>query len=385
MKNFSFLPLLFIIVFLLPARITQAEQRPLIGAQISLLEADNLRDCKTYFKNLKSLGYNTIILRVFHNPGDRFHGLIKESTRNLKPEGVYFTTRQVPVIADILTPICKCAHQSGLIIFAWMNTLKADYNHKLKQKVLTLNQKSGEIEPEKNLLDPTSAENINFLIRLFADLASHPIDGILLQDDLMLRHNQGFKIANHKIVPDSSRLYNFSPQNRIKIESYKPYFKQWRKQQSFTLQTLANQIFTTCRKLKPTLLCAQNIHYEVIYKQDWGCDWFAWSRDALNRSTADYFMIMSYQERIRKELELISDHELSTVMQKIFTNALQWQQQRSKIIFKFETPLTTDSNKQRKKSLATLHKTITLARKNNRHELVLTPCNTLTTANSIKQ
>jgi hypothetical protein len=264
-----------------------------------------------------------------------------------------------------------------------MNTLKADYNHKLKQKVPTYNKKTGKIEPEKNLLEPSAAENINFLMRLFADLASHPIDGILLQDDLMLRHNQGYKLINNKVSPAPDKLYNFNPKNHTQIESYKPYFNIWREQQSFTLQTLANQIFSACRRIKPNLICAQNIHYEIIYNPAWGRDWFAWTKAALKTSTADYLMIMTYQERIRKELELKSDNELITEMNKIFTNALDWQLQKSKIIFKFTTPPLTSSHKQRERLLTTLNKTISQARQKNWPDLILTPCNNLIAARTI--
>ncbi len=384
MKKLFFLTLLFIISSLLStSRIVQAEQHPLIGAQISVLETGNLDSCEAYFKELKKLGYNAIILRVFHNRGDRFHELIKKSTRKLKPEGVYFNTKQVPVIADILTPACECAHRAGLKIFAWMNTLKADYNHELKDKVLAYNKKSGQIEAKKNLLDPVATENINFLTQLFADLASHPIDGILLQDDLMLRHNQGFILVNNRISPTPDKLYNFNSHNHTQIESYKPDFKQWRKQQALTLQSLANQIFSSCRRLKPNLICAQNVHYEIFYKQRWGRDWFAWTEAALKTSTADYLMIMTYQERIRKELELKSDNELTATMNTIFTNALHWQQLKPKILFKFTTPPLSSSQKQKKKLLKTLHKTITQARKKNWYDVVLTPCNNLTAARTI--
>ncbi len=386
MKNIFFLSLILILVSLLPARVIQAElYPPLIGAQISVLTPDSPAACAAYFRSLKKLGYNTIIFRVFHNRGDRFHGLVDETTRKLKAEGVYFKTSEVPVIADILTPVCEFAHQSGLKIFAWMNTLKADYSHQLKHKVLTCNQKTGKIEPEKNLLEPTAAENINFLLALFSDLAAHPIDGILLQDDLMLRHNQGFAIINHQVTPAPDRLYNFDPNHPGRIKSYKPEFKLWRQNQAVGLQTLANRIFAAGRKLKPKLLCAQNIHYEVFYKASWGRDWFAWTQTALRNSTADYLMVMTYQERIRKELELNTEDKLAGAMNQIFINARQWQPRKSKIIFKFSTPPAAASQKHKQKLLKTLHQTITQARRHHWPDLILTPCNTLTAAESIRR
>ena len=384
MKHY-YLIISLITLSLMAVNVTRAEQHPLIGAQISVLAADNLQDCENYFKSLKSLGYNTVIFRAFHNRGDRFHQLAAKSGRKLKPEGVYFATSRVPVIADILTPVCNCAHRSGLKIFAWMNTLKADYRHKLKHKLLTYDQKTGRIEPETNLLDPTDPENIDFLEQLFTDLAACLIDGILLQDDLMLRHNQGFKLVDHKPFPLPAEIYEFNPRNPTRIESYKPGFKQWRRQQALVLQNLANRIFAAARRVTPRLICAQNIHYEILYNPDWGRDWFAWNKTALAGSTANYLMVMSYQERIRRELKLDSDKELAAALDKIFTNALHWRQLKAQIVFKFTTPPTTALPKPKEKALATLHRTIDLARQRNQRSLVLTPCNNLPAAESIKE
>jgi len=94
---------------------------------------------------------------------------------------------------------------------------------------------------------------------------------------------------------------------------------------------------------------------------------------------------MTYQERIRKELELKSNSELAATMDKIFTNASHWQQLKPKIVFKFTTPPLTSSQKQRKRLLTTLHQTITHARQKNWPDLVLTPCNNLIAASAINE
>ena len=357
----------------------QAE--PLIGAQISVLEEENWRACEKYFNELKKTGYNCIILRVFHNRKDRFHNLVKEEDRIQNREGVYFNTDQAPVISDILTPACKGAHRAGLKVFAWMTTLHANYGHNSRPQVLSYDEKNGSIRAEENLLEPTAQENVNFLKKLFLDLAAYPIDGILLQDDLMLRHNQGFKQSNGSIIPNPKNLYQFTGKNQTQIDSYKPLFHNWRRQQALTLQEIANTIFTTCRALKPALLCAQNIHYELLYNNDWGRDWFASTPESLEASQADYLMVMAYQERIKRELELITERELSSTMLKIFENGLTYG--KKKIIFKFETPSPMIPHKQKLKLVATLQETIRNVRKKGWRDLILTPCNNLEAADCL--
>ena len=359
----------------------EAATRPpktLIGAQISILEGGNWRACEEYFHRLRKLGYNTIILRVFHNRGDRFHNPIEAATRKQILEGVYFSTDQVPVISDILTPACKSAHRAGLKIFAWMTTLKANYDRSLRPQVLNFDENSGSIKRENNLLDPTAPGNIDFLKKLFQDLAAYPIDGILLQDDLILRHNQGFALVNGTVIPDPKNIYQFTNRIEAEITAYRPPFYRWRQQQALTLQHLANTIFATCRSRRPELLCAQNIHYELLLNDDWGRDWFACTKESLAASKADYLMVMAYQERIRRELELPRGEELSSTMLRIFNDGLGDKKER--IIFKFETPNQENSLNQRLKSIATLQETIRNARKKGWRDLILTPCNNLEAA-----
>ncbi len=352
-------------------------RKPLIGAQISVLEGENWSICEDYFHTLKKLGYNTVILRVFHNHGDRFHNLVKKSARKQGLEGVYFDTDQAPVISDILTPACKSAHRAGLKIFAWMTTLKANYDRSLRPQVLSFDENQGKISRENNLLDPQAQENIVFLKQLYKDLATYPIDGILLQDDLILRHNQGFELVNNTIFPDPKNIYRITGRPHTEITAYKAPFYSWRQQQALKLQHLANEIFTTCRSLKPDLICAQNIHYELLYNADWGRNWFACTKESLATSKADYLMVMAYQERIRRELKLPLE-ELSSTMLKIFENGVSDEKER--IIFKFETPDQRVSRKQKLKSIATLQKTIQSARQKGWQDIILTPCNNLDTA-----
>ena len=372
---------IFIIAALFSPNRAYSNPPPLIGAQISVLEAADTKGCAIYFNQLRKLGYNTIILRVFHNRGDRFHGPVAEAARQRQPEGVYFANQQVPVVSNLLTPVCALAHEAGLQVMAWMTTLKADYSHTLKSTVLSYNETNGKVEAEARLLDPEANENIDFIIHLFTDLAAQPIDGILLQDDLMLRYKQGFQMEDDRVVPAPDKLYVFKRKNQKEIETLRPYFKKWRQHQALILQTLARRIFTACRRIKPNLICAQNVHYEVFLNENWGRDWFAMTKTALESSTADYLMVMTYQKRMIRELEL-KPGELNTVMEKIFTRGRNWQ--KTKLIFKFTTPQAQLPAAGRAASLATLHRVINQARRHNYFDLVLTPCNNLTAAAAIK-
>ena len=69
-------------------------------------------------KSLKEAGVDTLILRVFQNKGDRMYKFVNPH----REEGVYFKTRDAPVVDDILGKMVEMAHRNGLEIFAWMTT-----------------------------------------------------------------------------------------------------------------------------------------------------------------------------------------------------------------------------------------------------------------------
>ncbi|MBN2706201.1 MAG: hypothetical protein JXR89_07165 [Deltaproteobacteria bacterium] len=346
-----------------------ARQEKLIAAQISVIRETSWPAFQGYLEELKACGYNTIILRVFHNRGDRYHGPIGAEARNRFEEGVYFQNGALPVIADLLTPACAAAHRVGLRVIAWMTTLQAAYGQKVTPPLTGYDPVKDCLYEEKQLLDPSEISSRSFLLRIFRDLAAGPIDGVLLQDDLMLRHHQGFFKKIPELSPNPEELYRFSPDRR-KILAYRKRFFRWRNDQALILQALANAIFSACRQIRPGLICAQNVHYEPFLNQDWGRNWFACTPESLAASQADYLMVMAYQNRIKRELEL-ADDRLRPVMEKIFRQGRIFFP--DKAVFKFEVP--SPESKNRAALLTELKKTLRLAQAGGVQELVLSPCN----------
>ncbi|MEA3241057.1 MAG: hypothetical protein U9P37_05735, partial [Pseudomonadota bacterium] len=76
-------------------------QAPIIGAQISILKPQTQEERRYLFAQLRTSGFNTIIVRVFQNCSDRYHHVGKLSATAPK-EGVYFDTSLAPVISNLL-------------------------------------------------------------------------------------------------------------------------------------------------------------------------------------------------------------------------------------------------------------------------------------------
>jgi len=354
-------------------------QAPIIGAQISILKPQTREERRYLFAQLRTSGFNTIIVRVFQNCSDRYHHIGKLSTATPK-EGVYFDTSLAPVISNLLPDICQDAHAEGLRVFAWMTTLHANYHHKPLPKVYHYNLQSRGCQPT-DTLDPTAHENQEFLTALYRDLATNPIDGIMFQDDLELRHTEGFhpKQDEKGFYPEPATLYNFTV-NKNGITGYKPTFWKWSDKKARALQNLSNAIMAACRQVNQNLIFAQNIHYETLLNPQWGKAWFAEIPEVLNSSTADYFFVMAYQQQISRELNITSETELEELMQRLFKAGNILERGKQQVVFKLQAVDWKNENPLSSKKISSF---LQLLKKSHRNSVVMMPYNENLFAHSI--
>jgi biofilm PGA synthesis lipoprotein PgaB len=88
-------------------------------AQVSYLPARSYEEVGREFHRMRAAGFDTVILRVFQNPGDRFYPFATPRAAT----GVYFVTGEAKVVDDILPELIPRARAAGLRVFAWMSTL----------------------------------------------------------------------------------------------------------------------------------------------------------------------------------------------------------------------------------------------------------------------
>jgi len=360
---------------------SQAELRtaPLIGAQISLLKPQTRGKRRYLFAQLRTSGFNAIIVRVFQNHGDRYHHF--NNLNSPTPhEGVYFKTNRVPVIGNLLPDICRDAHAEGLKVFAWMTTLHANYHRPQLPKTYSYNPGNHCLQPT-GTLDPTARENWKFLLGLYRDLAANPIDGIMFQDDMMLRHTEGFHPGRNgkTLHPDPATLYHFTADG-THISGYQPAFWQWCSNKARTLQTLSNEIMSACLQVNPDLLFAQNIHYETLLSPHWGKAWFAEIPEILQSSTADYFFIMAYQQQIGRELEIKNNRKLEEMMGRLFEAGKILEKGKQQVVFKLQAIDWKSGNPVSSQRMTGF---LQLLRKSRRNSVVIMPYNENLFAHSI--
>src|SRR4030042_2009833 len=106
------------------------------------------------------------------------------------------------------------------------------------------------------------------------DLALYDIDGILFQDDLVLRHNQGF---NSIAVNEFREIYGIAlnPKKMFKgihqeqdgkyyVDKYEEPYDLWAKFKNKKILELADSIMRAVHAVNPDIKFALNLYYEAV-------------------------------------------------------------------------------------------------------------------------
>lgn len=284
-----------------------------IAVQIFYFDGNTLDEMEKKMKELKEAGVGTLIVRVFQNRGDRAYKFVKL----LGEEGVYFKTDHAPVVADILGEVAEMAHRNGLEIFAWMTTRFANYGPGLPEayrcRRYNFATKKFELAKGFNLFHPAVLERLKGLYR---DLGRYPIDGILFQDDLILRHNEDFSPEATKAFADE---FGFEPQpeafyidpspsgdGRYGVKGYTDRFWTWANWKSRRLMDVAQALMEAARESNPKLKFGLNLYMETLSDSQNGLAHLSQSLSEVLKRGFDYYAVMAYHRQAMKELKIDS-------------------------------------------------------------------------------
>lgn len=278
-------------------------------AQVSYLPSRTYDEVSREFQQMRRLGYDTVALRVFHNRGDRYYPFIAPRAE----AGVYFATGQAPVVADILTPLIPLARAAGLRVYAWAGTLRTPLNGPSDLRDRRFDLASGQVLPT-DTLDPFHPEVRRRLQDLFADLARYGLDGILLQDDLMLHHTEGFSATALAAylrcggrLPDPEDFYRdrrTMEDGRVRVGCYSPSFYRWSQWKCRVLMDLAAAVRNSVRQVDPDIRLAFNLPYEILSNPQGALAWFSLDLSEVRKTGFDYLGLMLYHRQMAKELGL---------------------------------------------------------------------------------
>ncbi|NWF94486.1 MAG: hypothetical protein HXY46_16445 [Syntrophaceae bacterium] len=313
-----------------------------ICAQVRLFDMENIQEVEKKVQELKQAGVDTLILRVFQNRGDRIYRFVVPRHE----EGVYFRTDYAPVVEDILGPLTEMVHRHGLDLFAWMTTRYANYglDSQPEYRCISYNFETRKFEEAKgfNLFRP---DVLRRLEGLFRDLGRYPIDGILFQDDLILKHNEDFNADANKAFlrefgysPHPDRFYidpYRSESGKYYVKAYTEDFWSWANWKNRWLMGLAGRLMAAARESNPNLQFAINLYYEAVLNQSNGVAWFSQDLSEAVKKKFDYYAVMAYHRQAMKERNMEVEKAIG-LMAEVAQRALKLVGEPSKVLMKFQ-------------------------------------------------
>ncbi|MBS3907412.1 MAG: hypothetical protein KGZ49_10300 [Syntrophaceae bacterium] len=278
-----------------------------VCAQISYLDGKNFVEVEKRIKELKDAGVDTLIFRVFQNKGDRMYKFVKARHE----EGVFFKTEHALIIDDILGEIAEIVHRNGLELFAWMTTRHATYGAEkhtsYRSRIYNFETKKMEIGKGFNLFH---SDVLQRLEGIFRDLGRYPIDGILFQDDLILRHNEDFSVEANKAFlkdfgysphPDIFYIEPYkSDSGKYYVKGYTDQFWTWANWKNRYLMEVGRRLVAAARESNPKLQFAVNLYFEAVLNDTNGIAWFSQALPEVLEKGFDYYAVMAYHRQAMK-------------------------------------------------------------------------------------
>jgi biofilm PGA synthesis lipoprotein PgaB len=332
---------ILILLFLLVSGISHAQEnnQPIRAAQVFHSDANNYAEFEREVIRMKHLGVNIMIFRVFGNKGDRIYKFANPNS----DIGVYFKTTHSPVIDDVLGKVTKIAHKHGIKVFAWMTTRHEIYD--TEEDVWDSEYSFSEMD-YKTLpkLDLFNDQAVWRLQQLYADLAKYPIDGVLIQDDFVMRHMEGFGtearvqyLSQYNKLLDAKNMYTeleLKDNGRVKRIIYSDEFWQFQGWKNAQLILVADELIKILKEANPRLEVALNVSYELFHNPKNALAWFA--HDKILAKKFNYVAVMAYQDQMMKELGVSLD-EAGDLIKENTDKAIEAMGSPERVIMKIQT------------------------------------------------
>lgn len=267
--------------------------QPILAVQLFDLPFRSESDFDATFSRLRGDGVTLVIMRCFDEAG------------------VYYPTASAPLIRDLLTPACRAARRQGLQLFAWMTSrscrwLAVEHPEWCDRRYDPADGRLVRTD-RLDIFHPGCRER---LIRQFTDLGTCPIDGILFQDDFVMRQTEGFSDAAASAYHAATGRRPSGPEfftetnkvgNRSFVTRYGPGFFAWRRWKVAQLLRLQGEIMARCRSIRPGLKFALNCFYETLTDPDNGRTWLSQDLSLARTMPFDLFSFMAYHRQIAEE------------------------------------------------------------------------------------
>lgn len=268
---------------------------------------------KLWYRYLHHIGVETVIVRVFQDREDN--------------GGLYFTNSEFRVIKPHLDRLIPSFQSQPLDLYAWM--IARRFNWVDQSAYFDYSYQDGERRRVKKF-DIFNPRAVRKIVAVFRELAGKTINGILIQDDFFLRHNEGFSNwgkamfthrtripANEQFMTDS-RTISSEHWNRIKVDQ---------------ITTVLDLIVKNCKQVNPGIKVGMNIYYETPYYHEESRSWYAHDLGKLVKTGIDHVYLMAYHRQMKKERRL-TEGDNRRLFKKIVEQA--WRTCGDKLVVKLQ-------------------------------------------------
>ncbi len=269
------------------------------AAQVFVLPGD--RPLAATLDALQSAGFDTLILRAFQLPGDRYHAGLGGPRAPV--QGVYFKTDEAPVVAPLLETVAAAAHARGMRVIAWLTSRGSDFlAGAARDKFLDPATGALRDSDRLDLFDPLVRDRLQ---RLYLDALNAGADGLLFQDDLVYKSFEGFSQRGQAalaVLPGApSPRSLFTTLNPV---AYAPPYGAFAAVKAGLISRFAGETARLLHSAHPGALLLVNVYYDTVLDAGHGRDWLAQDLAGDLAAGADYLAIMAYARQIQQERQL---------------------------------------------------------------------------------
>ncbi|MGE4478935.1 MAG: poly-beta-1,6-N-acetyl-D-glucosamine N-deacetylase PgaB [Deferribacterales bacterium] len=343
-----FKKLLIFMTLLIVAGSSFAQSYPALnGVQVFVLDEKYDGNIDELFTGLKDHGVDSVFIRVFHNGIDRYH--YRDVNEDCK-SGVYFKTDSACMVRDVLGEAVTSARKHGMKIFAWMATRSLTFL-KTPEYMEKEFRKEGLADGYgMSIFNEEASETVR---QLFRDLAKYDIDGILFQDDFILRYREGASDyalnayrADTGIDLSFDKLFGCTGGlGETKVPGGCPdTFIPWTEWKNGKMMEFYQSLKIAAMQENPDLVIAGNVYYETPLEETKGMSWYAQSISSMLAYGFDYLAVMGYHDQIAGELNLNREQALKMVEQ-IADNLKKTVEPTTRILMKVQRISFSNSGK----------------------------------------
>lgn len=274
------------------------------------------------FKRLKQIGINKIIFRAFQD--------------RVAAGGLYFRNSVFKFLEPILDEMIDGFDFNRVDLWAWMISRKFKWIH--NDRFFDYEFQKGKRKQVRKL-DVFNPKAVEKIIAVYCQLAKKRINGILIQDDLILRYNEGFSNWGKAAFEKTT---NIPAEEEMMMQRDTPYNSNWIRIKMNQVNKVLALIIKNCKRVNPDVKIGMNIYYETPLDVKKSEAWYGHNLREIVGTGIDFVYLMAYHRQMKEELRL-SEGENRVLFNKMVDRA--YDICREKLVVKLQIRDWTTKNR----------------------------------------